>query len=44
VGGTATWSVAVPNVAGLNGLRIYNQVVELSAMSAVSNAGVGVLR
>lgn len=36
-GGAASWSLPIPPEPGLNGLDLFNQVVELGAMSAVSN-------
>jgi hypothetical protein len=44
LGGTATWSVAVPNIPGLQGLNVNTQMIKFTAMSAVSNAGAGVLQ
>jgi len=37
--GNATWGLAIPNIAALAGMHLYNQVAEFGAMSAVSNAG-----
>jgi type VI secretion system secreted protein VgrG len=42
--GNATWSLAIPNIAALAGLHLYNQVAEFGATSAVSNAGDGVIQ
>ncbi|MCR9246032.1 MAG: hypothetical protein NXI31_13455 [bacterium] len=39
--GMATWSMSIPNDPGIAGLRLYNQVVEITTQSAVSNAGDG---
>jgi hypothetical protein len=39
--GSATWSLAIPNVPALAGIHLFNQVAELGAVSAVSNAGDG---
>jgi len=40
-GGSATWSLPIPNLPALLGLHLYNQAAELGAISAVSNAGDG---
>jgi hypothetical protein len=40
IAGNATWSLAIPNIAALAGMHLYNQVVEFGAVSAVSNAGI----
>lgn len=37
-GGLATWSLAIPNVQWLSGVNMFQQVVEIAATSAVSNA------
>ena len=37
--GSATWSLAIPSVPALAGMHLFNQVAELGAVSAVSNAG-----
>jgi hypothetical protein len=42
--GNATWSLGIPNSQALSGLHLYNQVAEFGAVSAVSNAGDGVIR
>lgn len=42
--GSATWSLAIPNIAALAGMHLFNQVAEFAAASAVSNAGDGVIR
>ena len=42
--GSATWSFAIPNNAGLAGFHLFNQVGEFAAVSAVSNPGDGVIR
>jgi len=42
--GSATWSLAIPNAPALAGMHLYNQVAELGAPSAVSNAGDGEIR
>jgi hypothetical protein len=41
VAGNATWSLAIPNIAALGSMHLYNQVAEFGAVSAVSNAGNG---
>ena len=41
VGGSATWSLPIPNLPALVGLHLYNQAAELGVISAVSNAGDG---
>lgn len=43
VGGTSSWGFVIPNVPSLAGVQIWNQVVEIQAFSAASNAGVGEL-
>jgi hypothetical protein len=40
-GGSATWSLPIPNLPALVGLHLFNQAAELGAISAVSNAGDG---
>jgi len=43
-GGTASWSMAIPNAPSLAALHLWNQVVELGAIPAVSNGGNGEIR
>jgi hypothetical protein len=38
-GGTATWTLAIPATPSLQGAQLFNQVAELAAASALSNAG-----
>ena len=40
-GGTAAWSLAIPNNSAFAGLHIYNQVVEFGGTSAASAGGDG---
>ncbi len=40
-GGSASWSMLIPNVPAFVGLHLFNQAAELAAVSAVSNAGDG---
>jgi type VI secretion system secreted protein VgrG len=42
--GNATWSIAIPNVAAVAGMHLFNQVGEFAAVSGLSNAGDGVIR
>lgn len=44
VGGSATWSAPVPNDPALAGVHLWTQGIELGAVSAASNGGVGELR
>ena len=39
--GSATWSLAIPSGPAFAGVHLFNQVAELAAVSAVSNAGHG---
>jgi hypothetical protein len=41
VGGSATWSLPIPNLPALVGLHLFNQAAELNVASAISNAGDG---
>jgi hypothetical protein len=41
--GEATWSFVIPNAPALQGLHLYNQVVEFAATPAVSNGGDAVI-
>jgi hypothetical protein len=43
-GGTAGWSMSVPNLPGLAGLHLFQQVLELGTPSAVSAGGDAELR
>jgi hypothetical protein len=44
VGGNASWSLPIPNDPALAGVHLWNQVLELGAVSAASNGGVGEIR
>ena len=44
VGGSGTWSLALPNDPSLAGVHVWNQVLELGAVSAASNGGDGEIR
>ncbi|MCR9246033.1 MAG: hypothetical protein NXI31_13460 [bacterium] len=39
--GMSTWSMSIPNDPTFAGLHLFNQVIEITAQSAVSNAGDG---
>lgn len=43
-GGTGSWSLAIPNAPAFAGLHLWNQVLEFSAIHAVSNGGDGEIR
>lgn len=43
-GGSGTWNFAIPNDPTLAGVHIWNQVLDLNTVSAVSNGGEGEIR
>ena len=43
-GGTGTWSLVLPNDPSLSGVHLWNQVIEIGAVSAASNGGEGEIR
>jgi len=44
IGGTANWSLAIPNSPSFAGVQLYNQALELGVLWSLSNGGVGEIR
>lgn len=44
VGGTATWSLPIPNNPALAGFQLFNQALEFGALLSLSNGGAATIR